>query len=131
LLNQILEYAEISETGDIAWNQADLLHNDDCQASEKESLVTGNQVSNQAGGIAGNQVSNQADLLHSAENQELEITRLIDGNQVGTIVRGIANPTSNGVNFSCCCISFLSSPGMFPETLVNHQLLQNAGIALS
>jgi len=94
LLNKIFEYAEISEfgdiAGDIAGNQADLLHNADCQVSEKESLVTGNQVSNQAGGIAGNQVSNQADLLHGAENQELEIIRLIDGNQVGTIVRGIA-----------------------------------------
>lgn len=90
-MNKFLEYAEISELGDIASNQADLLHNADYQASDKVSLVLGNQVSNQAGGIAGNQVSNQANLLHSTENQELEIIRLIDGNQVDTIVRGIAS----------------------------------------
>ncbi|HPS12785.1 MAG TPA: hypothetical protein PLB87_05860 [Prolixibacteraceae bacterium] len=90
-MNKFLEYAEISELGDIANNQADLLHNADYQASNKVSLVLGNQVSNQAGGIAGNQVSNQANLLHSTENQELEIIRLIDGNQVDTIVRGIAS----------------------------------------
>jgi hypothetical protein len=91
LLNLILENAEIIETGGIAGNQANLPHNTDCQALGKEGSVMGNQVSNQAVGIAGNQASNQAELLHSADNQELKIIKLIEGNQADTIARAIAS----------------------------------------